>query len=42
VALGELGAKFPTSAIAVLAVDGAWSNVSPDTTRLVDFVIPRA
>jgi phosphohistidine phosphatase len=41
-ALGELGAKFPTSAIAVLAVDGPWSDVSPDTTRLIDFVIPRA
>ena len=42
VALGELSAKFPTSAIAVLTVDGAWSDVGPDTTRLVDFVIPRA
>jgi phosphohistidine phosphatase len=41
-ALGALSAKFPTSAIAVLAVDGPWSGVSPDTTRLVDFIIPRA
>ena len=41
-ALGELSAKFPTSAIAVLSVDGDWSDVGPDTTRLVEFVIPRA
>lgn len=41
-ALGELSTKFPTSAIAVLAVDGLWSAVGPGTTRLVDFVIPRA
>ncbi len=41
-ALGELSAKFPTSAIAVLAVDGQWSDVGQDITRLVDFVIPRA
>ena len=41
-ALGELSAKFPTSALAVLAVNGPWSEVGPDTTRLVDFVIPRA
>jgi len=41
-ALGELSAKFPTSAIAVLAVDADWSDVGPDTTRLLDFVIPRA
>ena len=41
-ALAELSAKFPTSAIAVLAVDGDWSGTGPDTTRLLDFVIPRA
>ena len=41
-ALGELGAKFPTSAIAVLSVDGDWADVGPATTRLLEFVIPRA
>lgn len=41
-ALGELEAKFPTSAIAVLAVDGDWADIGPNTSRLMDFVIPRA
>jgi phosphohistidine phosphatase len=41
-ALQDMDAKFPTSAIAVLEVDGAWSDVGDGTTRLVDFVVPRA
>ena len=41
-ALGELSAKFPTSAIAVLAVDGEWADAAETNSRLVDFVIPRA
>jgi phosphohistidine phosphatase len=41
-ALQSMDAKFPTSALAVLEVDGAWSDVGDGTGRLVDFVVPRA
>lgn len=41
-ALDQLDTKFPTSAIAVLEVDGSWADVDPRRVRLVDLVIPRA
>ena len=41
-ALDALGSKFPTSAIAVIAVDSDWSPTGEIDTRLVDFVVPRA
>lgn len=41
-ALADLRAKFPTSAIAVLEVDGPWADIEDRSTRLVDFVVPRA
>jgi len=34
-------AKFPTSALAVLAVPGPWSDLQPESALLTDFVIPR-
>ena len=41
-ALAGVQAKFPTSAIAVLAVDGDWAGVATGTSRLTAFVVPRA
>ena len=42
-ALSRMRSKFPTSAIAVLTVDGEWTDVGRGaTTALVDFVIPRS
>jgi len=41
-ALAALSSKFPTSAIAVLQVDGAWADLDEGTTRLTGFVVPRA
>lgn len=34
-------AKFPTSGIAVLGVDGAWAGVEPGSAELVVFHVPR-
>jgi phosphohistidine phosphatase len=34
-------AKFPTAALAVFETAGAWSEVGPETARLVSFVVPR-
>ncbi|TSD95076.1 histidine phosphatase family protein [Skermania sp. ID1734] len=36
-----LSAKFPTSAMAVLAVDDSWSGLGTGLAELVDFHIPR-
>ncbi len=33
--------KFPTAAIAVLEVDGPWSELAPGHARLTSFVTPR-
>jgi len=42
-ALSRMRSKFPTSAIAVLTVDGEWADVGRGaTTALVDFVVPRS
>ncbi len=41
-ALARMRGKFPTSAIAVLSVDGEWADVGRGAvTALIDFVIPR-
>jgi phosphohistidine phosphatase len=40
-ALGRAGRKFPTSAIAVMALPGPWAELSPGSVALSDFVIPR-
>ncbi|MEV0033035.1 histidine phosphatase family protein [Nocardia sp. NPDC050793] len=37
----ELSRKFPTSAMAVLEFDRAWSDIDPGTGELVRFHIPR-
>jgi phosphohistidine phosphatase len=41
-ALRNMDAKFPTSALALLQVQGPWADVGSGTARLVDFVVPRA
>jgi phosphohistidine phosphatase len=42
-ALSRLRTKYPTSAVAVLSVDGDWADVGRDgATRLNDFVVPRS
>ncbi len=41
-ALRNMDAKFPTSALALLQVQGQWADVGAGTARLVDFVVPRA
>lgn len=40
-ALERISEKFPTSSIAVLRVDGGWSDVEPGSAALVDFHVPR-
>jgi carbonic anhydrase/acetyltransferase-like protein (isoleucine patch superfamily)/phosphohistidine phosphatase SixA len=40
-ALDRVRKKFPTSAIAVVAVDRDWSQLESGRTRLIDFVVPR-
>ncbi|WP_431044796.1 SixA phosphatase family protein [Streptomyces sp. P1-3] len=40
-ALERAEAKFPTSAIAVLAWHGTWSQLAPGRARLVRFAVPR-
>ena len=39
-ALERVRAKFPTSAIAVLAFTGGWPDLGPGQARLADFVMP--
>jgi len=41
-ALDQLRAKFPTAAIAVLALSGPWSELAPGRARLASFVTPRS
>ncbi|MDF2254967.1 SixA phosphatase family protein [Streptantibioticus ferralitis] len=33
--------KFPTSAVAVLSVDGPWSGLAPGCARLTEFIVAR-
>ena len=41
-ALGRLREKFPTGALAVLAVpDGSWRDLAPGAARLLEFTRPR-
>lgn len=40
-AIARLGQKYPTGALAVLAVPGAWSDVASATATLERFVVPR-
>ena len=40
-ALRNMETKFPTSAVAVVAVDGDWAGVGESTSRLLNFVVPR-
>jgi len=39
--LRRLGEKYPTGALAVLAVEGPWTALGPGTTLLERFVVPR-
>lgn len=39
--LDEVEARFPTSAIAVLGVNGEWADLSPGTCEVTAFEIPR-
>jgi phosphohistidine phosphatase len=41
VAVERMSAKYPTSAIAVLRIDGRWEQVEPGSAALVDFHVPR-
>lgn len=41
-ALDQAQRHFPTSALAVLIVHGAWSDLAADGATLTDLVIPRA
>lgn len=40
-AIARLGQKYPTGALAVLAVPGAWADVASATATLERFVVPR-
>ena len=40
-AAGRLREKFPTSAVAVLEFDGAWSDLDAAGAVLADFAVPR-
>ena len=40
-ALASLHEKFPTGALAILELDGPWSDLAPGQARLVEFVRPR-
>jgi phosphohistidine phosphatase len=41
VAAEALSRKFPTSALAVLTFDRAWTDIGPGTGELVTFHVPR-
>lgn len=41
VAVEGISAKYPTSAIAVLRIDGRWEQVEPGSAALVEFHVPR-
>lgn len=37
----RLRQKFPTCAVAIFDVDGAWSDLAPERVRLASFVVPK-
>jgi phosphohistidine phosphatase len=37
----RISAKFPTSAIAVLTLPGAWKELELGAATLIDFTVPR-
>jgi phosphohistidine phosphatase SixA len=37
----RLSRGFPTSALAVLAFEGSWAALAPETAYLSDFVVAR-
>jgi phosphohistidine phosphatase len=39
--VGRVAEKFPTGALATLAVDGAWSELDEGGARLLEYVVPR-
>ena len=41
-ALDAMRAKYPTSAVAVLELDGEWAEIPTAPSRLVDFVVARS
>jgi len=41
-ALQNLESKFPTSALAVITIEGQWTDAGDGAAKLVDFVVPRA
>ncbi|MEU9620922.1 SixA phosphatase family protein [Streptomyces sp. NPDC087228] len=40
-ALARARVKFPTAAVAVLVLPGAWARLAPGTATLADFAVPR-
>lgn len=42
VVMQDIGARFPTSALAVLEIPGSWSDLAHHTAVLLEFDIPRA
>lgn len=40
-AVERLADSFPTSGTALLKFEGPWSDLAPETARLLDFVVPR-
>lgn len=41
-ARNAVSAKFPTSAVAVLALTGPWADLGPGAARLESFTVPRS
>jgi phosphohistidine phosphatase SixA len=40
-ARASIAAKFPTAALAILAIDGEWTGVAPGTATLEAYRTPR-
>ena len=40
--LPDVRRKFPTGALATLAIDGPWAGLAPGCAELTDFVRPKA
>jgi phosphohistidine phosphatase len=40
--LANIGRKFPTGALATLALDGAWAELGPGRAKVVEYVWPKA
>jgi len=41
-ALSAMLTKYPTSAVAVIVIDGDWADIADAPSRLIDFVVPRS